>query len=345
MYLKAHAILSIMRSLLLLGLASNAAGREYFCDGLNTILVEPEGGMYAGYAYWFKKDQYVKYNANKDTPDSQAPRPLSAWGGLPQDLDAAFADAATNQAYFFKGNQVYKWDTPSDKLATGYPHGMSDEFPGLPADWLNSGIEAVFTETSKGKRFGAVYFMKASSYMAYNLTARKPISAVGKISDLLPGMPTGDIDAILVEPIHAGLGNYIYFFKGDSYWKWDMTKETRVAGPTQIHAGWTWDCAPPPPPAPILKWECHADQKSGLPRDLIISDTLAFESLEMCQGNCTLLSNLGSSKCVSLSWHETNHECHAKIGEHTHDEFMQTLESDQGWQACYGTPINSTLLV
>jgi hypothetical protein len=105
-----------------------------FAGGIDCAL---EGaGPYGGRAYFFKGNQYTRYDWAADKLDSGYPQPLSAWK-----LSGEFAggiDAAVNgigqyagKAYFFKSNQYVRYDWATDTLDSGYPQNILGNWSGL----------------------------------------------------------------------------------------------------------------------------------------------------------------------------------------------------------------------
>jgi type 1 glutamine amidotransferase len=90
-----------------------------------------------GKAYFFKGNQYVRYDIATDRTDAGYPKFINneTWPGLPWTFGI---DAAVNwgngKAYFFKGNQYLRYDIATDRADAGYPKFINNEtWPGLPA--------------------------------------------------------------------------------------------------------------------------------------------------------------------------------------------------------------------
>jgi hypothetical protein len=125
-------------------------------------------GKYAGKAYFFKGDQYVRYDWNQDKVDAGYPLALSGWN-LPGDF-ASGIDAALNglgkyagKAYFFKGDQYVRYDWNQDKVDAGYPLALSGW--NLPGDFA-SGIDTALD--GQGQYAGKAYFFKGDQYVRYD---------------------------------------------------------------------------------------------------------------------------------------------------------------------------------
>lgn len=91
-----------------------AAGVDAALDGI---------GVYAGKTYFFKKDQYVRYDWRQDRIDV-GPRSITAWGltgDFATGIDAVVngQDAYANNAYFFKGDRYVRYDWVHDRIDWG----------------------------------------------------------------------------------------------------------------------------------------------------------------------------------------------------------------------------------
>lgn len=102
-------------------------------------------------AYFFKKDEYVRYDWKNDAVDQGYPKKLSLWG-----LPARFLtgiDAVINgegkfkgKAYFFKGDEYARFDWASDKLESV---GKVDKWPLL--------FELICAGSGKSKTFDWIW--------------------------------------------------------------------------------------------------------------------------------------------------------------------------------------------
>lgn len=141
-----------------------------FTSGLDAAVNGQAG--FAGKLYFFKGDQYVRYDWATDKTDPGYPKPIAGnWPGLTAEF-AAGVDAAVSgegpfagKLYLFKGNQYYRYDWAADKADTGYPKPIAGLWPGLPATFT-FGIQAAIN--GQAGFAGKLYFFKGSDYARYD---------------------------------------------------------------------------------------------------------------------------------------------------------------------------------
>ncbi len=109
-------------------------GLDPFTESLSGICLDAAVEWGNGKAYFFKGDQYIRYDIAADKADSGYPLPiLGNWPGL--NAFAGGVDAAVNwgngKAYFFKGDQHIRYDIAADKADSGYPLPILGNWPGL----------------------------------------------------------------------------------------------------------------------------------------------------------------------------------------------------------------------
>jgi hemopexin len=91
-----------------------------------------------GSVFFFKGDQYVRYNLSADKVDAGYPLkigdqwPGMAAAGFGSGLDAAVKWGDGN-VYFFKGDNYVRYDMAADTVPEGYPRAITDFWPGLTA--------------------------------------------------------------------------------------------------------------------------------------------------------------------------------------------------------------------
>ncbi|OWQ90894.1 hypothetical protein CDN99_12090 [Roseateles aquatilis] len=98
-----------------------------------------------GIAYFFRRDQYVRYNIAADRVEFGPVTIASAWTALPaefqRDLDAV-VHWGNDRAYFFKGNRYLRYDTTSDTVDVG-PTEIAVNWTALPTAFQSNLESAV----------------------------------------------------------------------------------------------------------------------------------------------------------------------------------------------------------
>jgi hypothetical protein len=166
------------------------------------------------------------------------------FGSMPQGFDGDF-DAVLNgegqfagSCYLFKGDSYLKFDWASRKAAPGYPKKIAGNWPGLPS-LFHSDLDAAIN--GEGAFAGNCYFFKGDSYVKFDWAKDHAVyDAPKKIAGNWPGFPAGfegDLDAALNgRGVFAGKA---YFFKGDSYIRFDWKNDHADPGyPRKIAEGW-----------------------------------------------------------------------------------------------------------
>ena len=171
-------------------------------------------------------------------------RTIDNWHALPKGFEGDF-DAVLNgdgpfagNCYIFKGDSYIKYDWTSDKAVTGYPKKIAGNWPGMPSDFCHDLDAAI---NGQGAFAGNCYFFKGDSYVKFDWkNDRAYPDCPKKVAGNWPGLPSGfegDFDAIL-----NGNGKFAgncYFFKDDSYIKFDWMKDHAAPGyPKKIADGW-----------------------------------------------------------------------------------------------------------
>lgn len=176
-----------------------------------------------GKAYFFRGDQYVRYNTMTQSVEG-GPKPIAGnWPGLfATDIDAA-VNWGQGKIYFFKGDRYSRYDVFADRVDDGYPKPIAGHWPKL---WT-SGIDAAVNWWN-----GKAYFFKGSEYLRYDIGADKVDDGYPKpIAGQWAGLFDRDIDAC----INWGDGK-AYFFRGNEYARYDLAQDAVDLGPKPIPA-------------------------------------------------------------------------------------------------------------
>ena len=197
---------------------NNADSHEYFAENTPALTMNPVPG-----------------SVFKITPN---------WRNLPAGFNAGF-DAALNgggpfagKCYFFKGDKYLRYDWAQDRADTGYPKKIADNWHNLPASF-NGGFDAAVN--GQGPFAGKCYFFKGDSYVRYDWGADKADPGYPKkIAGNWVNLPSGfksNFDAV----INGGgpFAGKLYFFKGDSYIRYDWQADRTDPGyPKKIADNW-----------------------------------------------------------------------------------------------------------
>ncbi|XP_056136214.1 stromelysin-3 [Lampris incognitus] len=79
--------------------------------------------------YFFKSGSYWRFSPREVRVDSVYPHSMQDWGGVPDDVDAAFKDIY-GYAHFIRGKQYWKFDPVGMNSLEGYPRYIGMDFFG-----------------------------------------------------------------------------------------------------------------------------------------------------------------------------------------------------------------------
>ncbi|WP_431163515.1 murein L,D-transpeptidase catalytic domain-containing protein [Flagellimonas beolgyonensis] len=194
-------------------------------------------GKMKGKCFLFKGGNMIRFDWQKDRPDSGYPHPIPLFKS--KDDVQNSADAALNgkkqfegYCYFFKDDKyvAHHWDNENGPFWKTKSLGLWH----LKGDFLK-GIDAAFN--GKGKYEGYAYLFKGSKYVIYDWAKDAPTD--NKIRDIatwnLPKEFNTGIDAALDGD--GPFSNFTYFFKGDKYAKYNWNNN-KVNGPYSIRKFW-----------------------------------------------------------------------------------------------------------
>jgi hypothetical protein len=93
-----------------------------------------------GKAYFFKGNQYIRYDVAADRADPGYPLPIAGnWPGLPpafqRGIDAIVV-WPNGKAYIFRRDQYCRYDVAADRVDPGYPLLTKGNWPGLPPAYV-----------------------------------------------------------------------------------------------------------------------------------------------------------------------------------------------------------------
>ncbi|MFH9660193.1 hemopexin repeat-containing protein [Streptomyces sp. NPDC017248] len=136
------------------------------------------------------------------------------------------------KVYFFKNGQYARYDRAVDATDDGYPLPVAGNWKKLAESGFDQPDAALNLEDGK------LYFFKADRYIRYDITADQvddgyPLS----IADQWPGL--GSLGPGIDAAVNWGNGK-AYFFRGDSYVRYDITAGTADPDyPKRIADTWT----------------------------------------------------------------------------------------------------------
>ena len=147
-----------------------------------------------GKAYFFKGNQYIRFDMGEDKVDAGYPKLISGnWPGFSGSfLTGINAGAVWNngKAYFFKGTQYIRYDIKTDRVDVGYPKPIANNWPGFPPAFA-AGIDAAVVWNN-----GKAYFFKGANYIRYDIKTDKVDADYPKpIAGNWPGLFTSGLDA------------------------------------------------------------------------------------------------------------------------------------------------------
>jgi hypothetical protein len=122
------------------------------------------------YAYFFKADEYIRWNVAAQRPSDGYPRKISgnwsalASAGFTSGIDVAVPWPGTGKAYFFKGSEYIRVNTADKTLDPTYPRSINGNWAALTAVGWTSGIETAVAWVN-----GKAYFFKGTEYIRVNI--------------------------------------------------------------------------------------------------------------------------------------------------------------------------------
>ncbi len=187
-----------------------------------------------GKAYFFRGNQYVRFDIKADKADPGYPKQINSetWPGLPwtDGIDTA-VNWGNGKAYFFKGSQYIRYDIKADRADPGYPKQINNEtWPGVP--WTD-GIDAAVNWYN-----GKAYFFKGGQYIRYDVKSDKADPGYPKPINNETWRDLPWLDGI--DSAANWRNNKAYFFKGDSYIRFDIKADRADPGYPKKINNETW---------------------------------------------------------------------------------------------------------
>ncbi|CAG5116421.1 unnamed protein product [Candidula unifasciata] len=179
--------------------------------------------------YFFRGNHYWMYENHANRTRYGDPLYVAReWDGVPDNVDGYVhiwlfnGGEIIDDAYFFKGEHYYKYDSEKDRVVEGWPKLIKDGFGPKPGETegIPDNIDSVFFDT----RDKNVYFFKNDYVYVYNPAA--PESDRGccvRKRKIIEEYPPAEGHRPLPSNLDVVYYSYkdktMYFFKGDNLWR------------------------------------------------------------------------------------------------------------------------------
>ncbi|XP_046372126.2 matrix metallopeptidase-21-like [Haliotis rufescens] len=179
--------------------------------------------------YFFRQNRYWMYENHANRTRYGDPLYIAReWDGVPDGIDAYihvwyFTDTTmANEAYFFKGEDFYRYDNDNDKVFDGYPKKISEGFPAKEGseDRIPDNLDAVFFDL----RDKNIYFFKDEYVYVYD--PKEPEETRGccvRKVKIVDEYPVKEGEKPLPATVDAVYYSYkdkaMYLFKDEEFWQ------------------------------------------------------------------------------------------------------------------------------
>ncbi|HYX31174.1 MAG TPA: hemopexin repeat-containing protein [Pyrinomonadaceae bacterium] len=174
---------------------------------------------------------FLRMVNNVDEPGQHI---LAARPGTVYDLEESQTGNSwgATKIFFFKGDQVLRYDLSTGKVDPGFPKQISAIFNGWPQSWND--VDAAINWGN-----GKIYFFKGSQYLRYDFAANHVDAGFPRsIAGNWPGWPSSWNSGI-DDAMNWGNGK-VFFFKGGEYLRYDIDADHVDANYPQSIAGGNW---------------------------------------------------------------------------------------------------------
>jgi hypothetical protein len=186
-----------------------------------------------GKLFFFKGNQYLRYDIATDKVDDGYPQTISGlWpgfseAGFTEDISAAI-NCGNGKAFFFKGNQYLRYNIATDKVDDGYPLPIAGSWPGFSEAGF---IDNIMGAISWGN--GKMFFFQGAKYLRYDIATDKVDDGYPlPIADNWPGFSEAGFTNDIIAAIDL-------FINNGELWIPDVTViKSPVNGPKFLPMPW-----------------------------------------------------------------------------------------------------------
>ena len=141
-----------------------------------------------------------------------------------------------NRVYLFTPDQYLRLSLGTNRLDRGFPRTLQTSWPDIP-DNLDAASYAGLWNNQPSNR---LYLFKNGNYWLWDLEYDEPVTGFPRpISTDFPGLPDHLDAAVYSGTRNQSYANKIYFFSGDSYWRWNVElKKIDNGYPKSITQNW-----------------------------------------------------------------------------------------------------------